>query len=596
MASQSQPKPPAQTLANRVILAGVGSLAAIALWALSESWDTHVVPPMLYLALFSFVAVYAAVALALIGPVPATRGLIGALVIAVPETLLICLASLRFEMATDVLDQPLILCAWVLLGFLATPFLSVGLQDRSRWRRYEDLFENAWEMVARYLLAWAFVGIFWLVLFLSDALLELVKITLIDTIIQTDWLRFGLSGGVLGLALAVVHEWRERVPTFLLVRLLRLLVPVMLLVVGIFLLAIPFRGLGEVFGDFSAAGTLMATAILAVTLITIALERSSERADLAGPVAMAVRLLILTLPLLSGLAAWAIVVRVGAYGWTPERVAAATACLVIVLYALFYAGLALSGTHWMERVRQVNLVMAGVTIALSILWLTPVFDALRISSKDQVRRFEQGQTTQTQLPLWEMAHDWGKPGHDALEALAEHARDAGDTAFEARISKAHGADSPFQFDLKTTTEAAPELAQRLAEIMPVLPQGAALEADDLRGLTDFDLRRWLAGCNRSLIDGRPGCVLVRGDFSPSLSADQQGIVVFLNRNDGVSASFLKQSSEGVPASGFVFDAMSGTEVELSMAQFLDLISGQFNIGPSGIQGLHIDGRVLSPRH
>lgn len=592
MASQSQK----QTLANRLILTGVGSLAAVALWALSESWDTHVVPPMLYLALFTFVAVYAALALALIGPVPAVRGLVGALVIAVPDTVLICLASLRFEVATDVLDHPLILLAWVLLAFLATPFLSVGLQDRSRWRCYEDLFENAWEMAARYLLAWAFVGVFWLVLFLSDALLELVKITLIDTIIQTDWLRFGLSGAVLGLALAVVHEWRERVPTFLLVRLLRLLVPVMLLVVGIFLLAIPFRGLGEVFGDFSAAATLMATAILAITLITIALERSAERADLAGPVAMAVRLLILTLPLLSGLAAWAIVVRVGAYGWTPERVAAATACVVIVLYALSYAVLALSGANWMERVRQANLVMAGLTIVLSILWLSPVLDALRIASKDQVRRFDQGQISQTQLPLWEMAHDWGKPGHQALEVLAQRARDSGDAVFEDRISKAHGADSPFQFDLKATTEAAPELAQRLAEIMPVLPGGAKLEADDLRGLTDFDLRRWLAGCNRSLVDGRPGCVFVRGAFSPALATDQQGMVVFLNRNDGVSASFVRQTPEGVPASGFVFDAMTGTEVELSMAQFLDLLAGQYEIAPSGIQALHLGGRALSPRH
>ncbi|MEY8837405.1 DUF4153 domain-containing protein, partial [Cribrihabitans sp. XS_ASV171] len=103
--------------------------------------------------------------------------------------------------------------------------------------------------------------------------LELVEIDLLEKLFRTDWLAFALSGAVLGLALAVLHELRDRLSPFLVLRLTRLLVPVLLAVVAVFLVALPLRGLSRLFGEFSSAGTLMSVTIAAITLISTALDR-----------------------------------------------------------------------------------------------------------------------------------------------------------------------------------------------------------------------------------------------------------------------------------------------------------------------------------
>lgn len=241
---------------NRAILFGLGFVSGLALWQLSEHWDNPALPPWLLLALLSFIGSYASVALALCGPVSVLRALGGALVLSVPFTALTSLAGRRYELATEILDQPAPISVSILVLLLATPFLIVGLQNRPVWRSYTALFEAAWALTIRYLSAWVFVGLFWVLMFLSDALLSLVEVKVIDWITDEEWLVFGLTGGVLGLAMAVVFELRAAVSPFLLLRLLRLLVLPVLAVVAVFLVAIPLRGLSQLFGDFSAAATL----------------------------------------------------------------------------------------------------------------------------------------------------------------------------------------------------------------------------------------------------------------------------------------------------------------------------------------------------
>ena len=54
-------------------------------------------------------------------------------------------------------------------------------------------------------------------------------------------------------------------------------IPVML-VVAVFILALPFRGLSGLFGEFSAAGTLMAVALAGASLIAAAVDSSEAEA------------------------------------------------------------------------------------------------------------------------------------------------------------------------------------------------------------------------------------------------------------------------------------------------------------------------------
>ena len=129
--------------------------------------------------------------LALVGPVPVRRALPGGALIAVPATVLVSLGGLRYADPMQLLDHTPTLAVTGLLVYLATPFLSVALRDRSAWRDYALLFETAWSFTARYLLAGVLVAVFRALVFLSDAMMKLIDIDLIERMLDTGWLVFG---------------------------------------------------------------------------------------------------------------------------------------------------------------------------------------------------------------------------------------------------------------------------------------------------------------------------------------------------------------------------------------------------------------------
>ena len=218
---------------DRLLISALGAGLALGLWALGETRSHPGWPRGAFLAVFTGVSVYAAVVLALVGPVPVRRALPGGALIAVPATVLVSLGGLRYADPMQLLDHTPTLAVTGLLVYLATPFLSVALRDRSAWRDYALLFETAWSFTARYLLAGVLVAVFRALLFLSDAMMKLIDIDLVERMLDTGWLVFGLSGAGLGLGLglAVVHEMRQTLSPFPVLRMFRLLVPFVLAIV-----------------------------------------------------------------------------------------------------------------------------------------------------------------------------------------------------------------------------------------------------------------------------------------------------------------------------------------------------------------------------
>ena len=79
------------------------------------------------------------------------------------------------------------------------------------------------------------------------------------------------------------------------------------------------------------------------------------------------------------IAAFALSLRVGQYGWTPDRIEATAACVIGAGYALGYAAAALPMLGpWMRLLERVNVVMALVVMAtaLALFVLPPLFHGL----------------------------------------------------------------------------------------------------------------------------------------------------------------------------------------------------------------------------
>ena len=78
-------------------------------------------------------------------------------------------------------------------------------------RHYPALFLESWGVVVRYGAAWVFTGLFWLVIFLSDQLLQIVGVTVIEWILDFEPAPFLLTGLSFGVAIAVVDELSDYV-------------------------------------------------------------------------------------------------------------------------------------------------------------------------------------------------------------------------------------------------------------------------------------------------------------------------------------------------------------------------------------------------
>jgi hypothetical protein len=576
---------------DRFALAGLGFLAGLALWFFAESQEMRFVTPALYLTCFSFTGFFCTVSLALAGPLSLARAAAGGLLVAVPLTVLIRLASLRFETATEFLDHPALLAAAFLAAFLATPFVLAALRTGSRWNDYGLLFAGAWGLTVRYVAGFAFAAVFWLLVFLSDALLSLVQVGVIEWVLEAEWLVFALTGGVLGLALAVAYELRTALPPDIPLRLLRLLALPVLVVVAVFLVAVPLRGLGEVFGALSAAGTLLAVALVMITLISVVLDRGDAQMEASRLVRRCARVQAVLLPLVSGLAAWAIGQRVAQYGWTPDRVLAACAGGALLGYGLLYAGAALRRTGWEARIRAVNTWMPLAAILLCAAVLSPVLDPGRISAQSQMSRFLDGRLAAEDLPLWELGHEWGRPGQAVLARLEEMSTAEG-SPLAAQLDALRGADSRWEYQSSQEPARMASMAAELVERMPVVPAGSGLSPEDLDGLAEFQLNELLGGCRRLLPGGEPGCIMVAGQFRPDGGAE--GIILHRlpGGQKGLQASHLILARGGEAELRGALPDGSGGPLPLSLIG--ELSAGRYGIGAPSLNALTVGSTEILP--
>jgi len=189
----------------------------------------------------------------------------------------------------------------------------------------------------------------------------------------------------------------------------------------------------------------------------------------------------------------------------------AALAVVALGYGVIYAVAVLRGAQWRHHVRQGNIAMALVVMALSALWLTPLLNAERISANSQFARFADGRTPVGQLDLF-VLDQWGRAGDEMLEAVRALAAAPEQGALRARLAE-YDAGIAVVGDLALTEDPAALLADLLAA-MPVQPAGATATRDMLlKAIPSIELQSWIDAC-RSPLPGteRPGCVFVVADL------------------------------------------------------------------------------------
>jgi Domain of unknown function (DUF4153) len=507
-------------LAMRWQLAVLGAGAGGLLWLVADASDRAALGETLTLVLIVAIGSFCAAALAMTGPLRLLRAVPRAAGLAAVVAGLASLVSLRYgsPIGAEVPAQTLL--ALVTVASLPVPFLIA--QAQGAWRDPAVLFQEAWSILVRFGAAWAFVGVSWLVILLSDQVLQIVGIEVISDIMRHTVLPMMLTGALLGLGMAVVHELSEYLSPALVLRLLRLLLPAVLGVVAVFLVALPFRGLSGLFSGFSPSLLLLSMVGVGVTLVSVAVDRTDADATQSPVIRRAAQGMALILPVMAGLAVWGIGQRIGAYGWTPDRVFVALVAGLGLVYGALYAGAVLRGAGWMARIRAGNVMLALAIVALAALWLTPVLNAERLSARSMLARLESGATLPKDLDLAALAR-WGKPGAEVMAILTERAKAPDQAALAAALEAAKAPPDPTAPD--------PQAAKALMAAMPVSPPTATATRDILLAAApEYLMQDWTDACARRLAEGPPACLMIVADLLPALPGEEA--ILFIERSVG----------------------------------------------------------------
>ncbi|WP_435258016.1 DUF4153 domain-containing protein [Thioclava sp. FR2] len=507
-------------MASRATMAALGLMAGFALYALGELSQSNLLPYRLMLAVIVFMATFFGTLLIMIGPIRPLRSSLGAAGIAIVVTVLVVLASLRFETVEDAVKPHIVLAAMVLTT-VPMPFWIA--QSLGKWRDYPLLFDEAWSIVVRYAIAWTFTGVVWAVIFLSDALLQIVGLTVIGDLLDLGPIPFLITGGVLGLGLAVVQELQEYISPYLLLRMLRLILPVVLVVTVVFLVALPLQGFSGLFNGLSVALVMLAMAGVGATLVTTAVDQDNVQASSSTVLIWAARAMSLVLPILAGVGAWAVFLRVWQRGWTPDRVFAAEVSVLGIGYGVLYAIAVLRGAGWMDRIRQSNIVMAFALMVVSALSLTPLLNAEAISSRNHLARFEAGVLAPEDVDAQALER-WGLAGQATLAKLKEISVQPGQEALADRLAN------------RSAPVAAPiELLAEAQSVLVLQPETATATRDVfLAEFDQFGLEALINACNSDLPGGGRGCVMIVADLLPASPGEEAVLALW---NDSGFASF-----------------------------------------------------------
>ncbi len=398
------------------------------------------------------------------------------------------------------------LCFFLVAGcFIAHALVLSAVEEGRRIARYATYFETAWKLGVQLAFSAVFVGATWLVLHLGAALFMLVKLDFLQKALREMWFAIPATTFAFACAMhltdvrpAIVQGIRN-----LLLVLLSWILPVLALLVGGFLLSLPFTGLDALWATRSAASVLLGAAAAFVILINAAWQNGAQA--VARPVAVAARVAALLLVPVTLLAIHALALRVNDHGWTHERVYAAACMLVAACYAGGYAAASVR-RGWLTGLAGVNIAAACVVLGVLLALLTPLADPARLATNNQVARLEAGRVTAAQFDVGYLHFDGARYGRAALERLMlDSARPDAALLGEriAAVRKLRG-----RHLLDRLGAAAPVLADNLR----VLPAGVQLPAS-------FLAMDWQAEANKPYV---PACLLREKQICEALLLDLNG--------------------------------------------------------------------------
>ena len=516
----------------RIVLAAVGLVQGFGFFVLAEvNWNQYALWPMTA-ATFCLLAPSTFQLTFRLGPM--RRALAASLGFAVLMTLLALWFEWRIalhgEYAFDDY-RDVFFCTLPIVAYIAWAFLQTWTDLGERRFPYASLFRFAWSNILIAAIAAAFLGVFWLVLVLWWSLFDLIGIRFFKDLFQASVFAWVFSGGVVGLGIAIAREDGKLVPVLrrVVLMLFQVLAPVLAAAALLFLAVLPFTGLQVLWATGSA------TLVLVCLLFALSLFVNAVVQDGDHPVPFGrwmnwlMMATLLAMPVFAAIAVYAVWLRIGQYGMTPERFIGQLIVIVATVHALAYAAaVVLKRGGWSSVVTRVNPWIAAGVLALALLMLTPVADPYGWSARAQVARLLDGKVAAEKFDFGYLKFQLGKPGSAAFEKLRTVKGQPQQAVIDKKLAAADKAASYWD-TVDNSNMVKPDEMALIRDKLVVRPAGTAVPDEVLKAVNDQ--RGWAF---KDCLGDKDQCGMLETD----INEDGQPEYLFLSKGYALSGALL----------------------------------------------------------
>lgn len=470
--------------------------------------------------------------------------------------------------------------------FIAQCLILAASQDQRRVAHYSSYFEVSWKLLIQIQFSVMFVAVLWLVLFLGAGLFKLVSIHFLANWIEQSW--FSIPVTVFAFACAMhitdVRPAIVRGIRSLLLVLLSWVLPLTVILIGGFLVCLPFTGLNALWATRHATALLLVAAAVLITLINAAFQNGEVSQEINVVIRTSARIGAALLLPITSIAIYALFLRVHDYGWTTDRLIAAACLFIASAYTAGYVWATLQrGQTWLKPIARVNTYTSFLILALLLALFSPIADPARLSVSNQVQRLLDGKIKASVFDYTYLRFEGGRYGKAALEQLQQYASGPEAALIRANAKQALLKNNRWDGDNIEVAEPDADLKQNIK----VWPKGTVLPDSFLR-------QDWKAHKNWQI----PECV-----YKPGLSCsanlldvtqDGKKEILLIGATSTIGSAILEQDEQGIWQLLSVINFNQADCPALSQ----ELEAGRYRTIPKQLDDIQIGGQriVIQPEN
>lgn len=304
---------------------------------------------------------------------------------------------------------------------IAAPLFQAMRDEGRRALPYDKVHGYAWTDAIIGAASMAFTGLTFMLLFLLGSLFDAIGIDLLKELLREGWFGWMVAGAAFGAASAVLRERAPLLGTLqrLVMLVFSVLAPVLAFALGVYLVALPITGFGGLWKSGLPETPLLLSAAGFCFVFLNAIIGDSPDDRKPGRLWRATEsvLLFAVLPL-GILAMVSMSLRVGQYGWTPERLWGVIASAVAIAFGIAnWLSVARRRGAFDVALREYQKWLAAGLCGVALILALPIVDFGAVSTRSQLARLESGKIESADFDWTALAFDFGPAGRRALERL-----------------------------------------------------------------------------------------------------------------------------------------------------------------------------------